>query len=365
MFERQRILVTGAAGTVGAALVEHLLTDKRYQPRQVIGLDNNESELFFTEHSHIADSRAEFFLTDVRDGDGLARFMDGIDIVFHLAGLKHVGLCERSPSDAVQTNINAVEVIIRAAKHYGVERVLFTSTDKAVNPTNVMGTSKLMAERIMTAANSYQRDEKPIFASTRFGNVLGSRGSVVPIFVRQIQTGGPVTLTDPEMTRFIMTTDEAVRLVVDSSLLARGGEVFITKMPVVRIADLAAVMIEELAPRFGYDPADIETRIIGTKPGEKLYEELMSDEETRRAVELENYFSVLPAFRGLYKTIDYGYPGMVANHVDRAYISTNEEPLGKAELLAYLRKHAILDAEMRRGGHPAKRHWPGENKEEQ
>lgn len=365
MFEQQRLLVTGAAGTVGAALIERLLTDESYAPREVVGLDNNESELFFVEQRYVGDPRAEFFLTDVRDGAALAALMDGMDIVFHVAGLKHVGLCERSPSDAVQTNVNATEAVIRAAKHHGVERVLFTSTDKAVNPTNVMGTSKLMAERIITAANSRQRGEKPLFASTRFGNVLGSRGSVVPIFVRQIQRGGPVTLTDPDMTRFIMTTDEAVRLVVDSALLARGGEVFITKMPVVRIADLAAVMIEELAPRFGYDPEDIETRIIGTKPGEKLYEELMSEEETRRAVELDAYFSVIPAFRGLYKSIAYDYPGIVSDRVDRPYVSANETPLGKKELAAYLRKHKILEAEMQRNGHPARRHWPGENKDQE
>lgn len=360
MFEKQRILVTGAAGTVGSALVDLLLKDDRYDPLGVIGLDNNESDLFFTEQRYLDDLRAEFFLTDVRDENGLARFMEGIDVVFHVAGLKHVGLCERSPSDAIQTNINAAEAIIRAAKYCGVERVLFTSTDKAVNPTNVMGTSKLMAERVMTAANSCGRGEKPIFASTRFGNVLGSRGSVVPIFARQIKQGGPVTLTDPDMTRFIMTTAEAVRLVIDSAMLARGGEVLVTKMPVVRIADLAAVMIEELAPQFGYDPADIEVTTIGTKPGEKLYEELMSDEETRRAVELERYFSVIPAFRGLYKDIDYKYPGVVSETVDRPYISATEASMDRKQIAHYLRDHQILERELDQNGHPAQRYWPGE-----
>lgn len=363
MFEQKRILVTGASGTVGAALVDRLLTDDQYQPSEVIGLDNNESELFFTEQRYIHDPRAEFFLCDVRDANGLMRVMDGVDIVFHVAGLKHVGLCERSPSDAVQTNINAAEAIVRAAKACGVERVLFTSTDKAVNPTNVMGTSKLMAERIMTAANSCSRGEKPIFASTRFGNVLGSRGSVVPIFVRQIQRGGPVTLTDPDMTRFIMTTGEAVKLVIDSALLARGGEVFITKMPVVRIEDLAAAMIGELAPRFGYDPKDIELEVIGTKPGEKLYEELMSDEETRRAVELSNYFAVMPAFRGLYKDIDYDYPDRVSDSVDRPYISASEAPMSRDALAAYLREHKILEGELAEQAHPDERHWPGDKEE--
>ncbi|MDN5935604.1 MAG: polysaccharide biosynthesis protein [Nitrosospira sp.] len=360
MFKGQRILVTGAAGTVGSKLVEALLASDHYQPEEVIGLDNNESELFFVEHRHLQDNRAQFFLADVRDENGLKRAMEGMDIVFHVAGVKHVGLCERSPAEAVQTNINATEAVIRAAKYCGVERVLFTSTDKAVNPTNVMGTSKLMAERIMTAANGLSRAEKPMFTSTRFGNVLGSRGSVVPIFTRQIQSGGPVTLTDPDMTRFIMTVDEAVRLVIDSAIHARGGEVFITKMPVVRIEDLAAVMINELAPSYGHDPADIKVTTIGTKPGEKLYEELMSDEETRRAVELENYFAVTPAFRGLYKKISYDYPDIVSADVNRPYISANEAAMTRDELANYLRQNHILDQHLPTESHPTQRYWPGE-----
>lgn len=359
MFEQQKIMVTGAAGSVGSSLVDILLSGQNYNPLEVVALDNNESDLFFLEQRHVKDRRAKFFLNDVRDEPGLSRLMEGIDIVFHVAGLKHVALCERSPSDAVQTNINSAEAIVRAAKYCQVERVIFTSTDKAVNPTNVMGTSKLMAERIMTAANSSGRRGKPIFASTRFGNVLGSRGSVVPIFVRQIQQGGPVTLTDPDMTRFVMTTAEAVRLVIDSALLAQGGEVLITKMPVVRIADLADVMIEELAPRFGYDSGDIEVTTIGTKPGEKLYEELMSGEETRRAVELEHYFSVIPAFRGLYKDIDYDYPGVISTTVDRPYISATEPSMDREQLARYLREHEILERELEHNGHPAQRHWPG------
>jgi FlaA1/EpsC-like NDP-sugar epimerase len=144
------------------------------------------------------------------------------------------------------------------------------------------------------------------------------------------------------MTRFIMTLEDAVRLVMDSAFLARGGEVFVTKMPVVRIADLAAVMIEELAPRHGYRPGDIETRVIGSKPGEKLYEELLNDEETRRTVELERYFVVLPAFKAVYETIDYSYPGMIRSDVDRPYNSAVETAMNQAELRDYLLTNALL-----------------------
>jgi len=151
-------------------------------------------------------------------------------------------LCEESPRDAIQTNILGTQNVIDAAQANRVKRVLFTSSDKAVNPTNVMGTSKLMGERLMTAANAQRQGESdPLFSCTRFGNILGSRGSVIPLFKRQIGAGGPVTLTDPAMTRFIMTLEEAVQLVMDSVFLARGGEVFVTKMPVVRIARLTPI----------------------------------------------------------------------------------------------------------------------------
>ncbi len=215
---------------------------------------------------------------------------------------------------------------------------MFTSSDKAVNPTNVMGTSKLMGERLMTAANAVRRGERPIFASTRFGNVLGSRGSVIPIFKRQINKGGPVTLTDPEMTRFIMTLEEAVRLVMESVFLTMGGEVFVTKMHVLRIADLADVMAEDLSP-----DGPVPIKIIGSKAGEKLYEELMNDEETRRTLELDRYFVVVPAFKSLYADVEYSYPGVEAKGVDRPYNSANEKAMPREELREYLKQHRLLE----------------------
>ena len=151
-----------------------------------------------------------------------------------------------------------------------------------------------MAERLISAANAFTRNNNQVFASTRFGNVLGSRGSVVPIFHQQIANGGPVTLTNAEMTRFIMTLSQAVRLVINSVFAAKGGEVFVTKMPVVKIADLAKAMIRELAPRYGWKPDEVAVDIVGSKPGEKMYEELMNEEELRRSVELRSYFSITP-----------------------------------------------------------------------
>ncbi|MBO8132161.1 MAG: SDR family NAD(P)-dependent oxidoreductase [Candidatus Marinimicrobia bacterium] len=341
IFDGKHVLVTGASGTVGKELVRQL--SERFYPAEIRAIDNNESGLFFLDQNYYQDHRVRCFLGDVRDRDTLVNIMQGIDIVIHTAALKHVILCEKSPWDAVETNILGIHNIIQAATSCGVERVLFTSSDKAVNPTNVMGTSKLMGERLMTAANAKKfGGNGPVFFSTRFGNVLGSRGSVIPIFKQQIAKGGPVTLTDYRMTRFIMTLSEAVSLVLKSVELAMGGEVFVSKMPVVKIKDLAEIMIEILAPTYGYRPSDIEIIEIGAKPGEKLYEELMSLEETRRAMELRDMFVVLPAFRSVYEDIKYDYKGIVRSKVERPYNSSTEQPMTKEDLRNYLITHKLV-----------------------
>jgi len=346
-----RVLVTGCAGTVGRNLLAELVHGG-YGPAEVLGVDNNETELFFQEQEYLGHPNVHFRLGDVRDVDSLHQLFKGIGVVFHCAGYKHVVMCERAPFEAVQTNIHGVQNVILAATANRVGRVLFTSTDKAVNPTNVMGTSKLMGERLMTAANSTHRGEGSLFSSTRFGNVLGSRGSVIPIFAEQIRRGGPVTITDERMTRFIMSVEESARLVLDSVRLMCGGEVFVTKMPIIRIADLAAVMIAELAPRFGRDPAAVRLEKIGSKSGEKLGEELMTAEETRRAVELERYFAITPAFRGIYREIDYRYPAQLDRPVDRPYISDHGPFMDRAQLRALLLRHNLLEPDREPAAQP-------------
>jgi FlaA1/EpsC-like NDP-sugar epimerase len=355
-FKNKRVLVTGVCGTVGRELALQLNAD--FSVMELIGIDNNESELFFLEQRMAKRGNARFFLADIRDKAKLSRKMKHVDIVFHTAAFKHVILCERSPFEAVQTNILGVQNVITAAIENSIEKIVFTSSDKAVNPTSVMGTSKLMGERLMTAANNTCENMTSLFVSTRFGNVLGSRGSVIPIFKEQIRQGGPVTLTDPDMTRFIMSIKEAVRLVIESAVLAKGGEVFITKMPVIRIKDLAEVMIDELAPRYGHSPGAISVEIIGTKPGEKMYEELMNEEETRRAFELERYFVVKPAFNGSSSDVEYYYPQVVNTTVQNPYNSANEEPLTKAALAEFLAENDLLCVDADESAHPAERHWP-------
>ncbi len=338
IFKNKRIIVTGAAGSVGSALIRRLLT---YAPEGVWGLDNDETGLFT-----LGNELGQGFvpvLGDVRDRDKLVRSFHGMDVVFHAAALKHVPLCEHHPLEAVQTNILGVQNVIYGAMEKNVGLVVYTSTDKAVNPPNVMGTSKLMGEQLIKAANVVDRRKGMIFTSTRFGNVLGSSGSVLPIFREQIRKGGPVTLTDSEMTRFIMDIDKAVDLVLEAAMLARGGEVLITKMNTVRIADLAQVMIDELAPKFGLDPANIAIEEIGTRPGEKLYEELMNSEEVRRSIELENHFVVLPALTDMYQSSLDDYPGIVNSRVEREYHSANEVAMKPDELRRYLVDTGLLD----------------------
>lgn len=340
-FEQKVMMVTGGCGTVGYELTRQLVNN--FNAKEIIVIDNNESELFFVENYFSKDKNAKFYLADIRDQAKLFELMENVDIIFHAAAFKHVHLCERSPFEAVLTNIMGVQNIISAARSRSVEKVIFTSTDKAVNPTSVMGTSKLMGERLITAASSNSHTGKTIFASTRFGNVLGSRGSVIPLLKEQIKRGGPVTLTDPNMTRFIMSIQEAVALILESSELAKGGEVFITKMPIVKIKDLVEVMIEVMAPKYGHDPKDVHILITGPRPGEKMFEELMNSEETRRTLELEKYFVVLPALKPNYQDIQYEYENVRQTKIKIPYNSDSGKAVSRGELKKMLFKSELFD----------------------
>lgn len=333
------ILITGAAGTVGREIVRQLIA---FQPRELRLLDNNETDLFFLKEEY-KDSNIFCFLGDIKDKEKVEKHAYGAEIVIHCAAFKHVTLCEYNPFSTVQTNIVGVENIIQAATACGVQHVLLTSSDKAVNPTNVMGASKLMGEKLITAANAINYRNGGIFSSTRFGNVVGSKGSVVPLFLKQIAGGGPVTLTDRRMSRFIMSVAEAASLVLKSITLARGGEVFVTKMPVVRIPDLAQVMIDLLARRYGHRPADIKVVEIGAKPGEKLFEELMSSEEITRSLELRDMFVITPAFKSIYEKIDYNYPEIVSERVPKPYISTSGKAMTRGAIKKFLIDHKVVD----------------------
>ncbi len=261
--------------------------------------------------------------------------MQGADFCIHTAALKHVGLCEDSPEQAIQTNILGTQNIIRCATESALQKVIFTSSDKAVNPTNVMGASKLMAEKLITAANSRSNSHGTVFATTRFGNVLNSSGSVLPVFRKQISNGYPITLTDERMTRFIMTLSEAADLVIRSVELARGGEIFVMKMPVARISDIAHVMRDKLAP-----PDGVEIIEVGSRPGEKLFEGLLSEEEVRRSFEIDLFYVIMPPFistlSGLHDYID------TSQQITRAYTSRESTALSRQELLAFFDKNGLF-----------------------
>jgi FlaA1/EpsC-like NDP-sugar epimerase len=356
MFKDKRVLVTGCCGTVGSELIRQLSNSGGAGNVEIVGIDIREESLFFQEQEYIGSNNVNFLIVDIRDEYELSKVMSGIDVVFHTAALKHVVMTERSPEQVVKTNILGVQNVVRAALAKGVSKVLFTSSDKAVNPTSVMGTSKLMGERIFSAANTMD-DNGTVFSSTRFGNVLGSSGSVIQVFHNQLAMGKNISLTHSGMTRFVMSVEQSVELVLSSVEMARGGEVFVTKMPVIAIRDLAQAMIEELAVDYGRKVDEVFIEEVGINAGEKVYEELMSDEETRRAIELENYYCIFPAFKGFYKDYDYESYGVVKEAVDSSYVSSDQTLLSITEIRKFLRSYDLL----RKPKHlQIERYWPGD-----
>jgi FlaA1/EpsC-like NDP-sugar epimerase len=287
----KNILVTGGAGSIGSQISRKLLGLKTNVVRI---LDIDEAEQFELAQELVPHPNIRFLMGDVRDKERMKRAMENIDIVFHAAALKHVPSCEYSPFEAVKTNVLGTQNVIEAAIDAEVEKFIAISTDKAVNPVNVMGATKLLAEKLTISANYYKGPRKTAFSCVRFGNVLGSSGSVIPVFVKQIKKGGPITITDPEMTRFVMTMQRAVELVLKATKMAAGGEIFIFKMPAVRVGDLAEAVTEALAQKYGYRANEIKTKITGIRPGEKFHEELMTEEESVWAEETEEMFIVRP-----------------------------------------------------------------------
>jgi len=332
-YRGRRICVTGGAGTVGAELVRQIVT--RHEPEVVRVFDHDEAGLVALERRLRDQSpRLRFLLGDIRDRSRLERVLEDIDVVFHTAAVKHVPLCEYNPFEAVRTNLVGTQNLVEAARAQDVERVVFTSTDKAVDPVSVMGASKLMAEKLLQAAAISRGRSRTVFASTRFGNVLDSRGSVVQVFREQIARGGPVTVTHADMTRYLMSLADAANLVLQAGHRAEGGQIWVLKMPVVRINDLARVMIAELAPRFGRDPAQVEVHFIGPRPGEKTYEELVGHHELALAESRDGYW-VLRAANAQSPTTDGArLPG--TGRSDR------EPPLNSDEIALLLHRAGVF-----------------------
>ena len=260
-FKNKVILVTGGTGSIGSEIVRTLLKFPVKQVR-IFSRDEYKQFLLEQEFKDLPVGRVGFLIGDIRDRDRVLLAMEGVDIVFNAAAMKHVPLCEYNPFEAVKTNVMGTQNLVDAARASNIMKFIHVSTDKAAMPINVMGATKLLAEKIAVSAEHYKGSHKTIFCAVRFGNVFGSRGSAVPLFCEQIRNGGPVTLTDVSMTRFMMQIPQAVELVLKAALLSRGEELFVLKMPVMRMEDLVKAMIEILAPTFGHKPSDIKIKMI-------------------------------------------------------------------------------------------------------
>jgi UDP-N-acetylglucosamine 4,6-dehydratase len=280
-WQDQTVLVTGGTGSFGRKLVQIMLQE--YHPKKLIIYSRDELKQHEMRVGGLDHPSLRYFIGDVRDQSRLRRAFNGVDIVVHAAALKQVPACEYNPLEAVKTNIDGAANIIEAAIDAGVKRVLALSTDKAVNPVNLYGATKLVAEKLFVQANAYRGTGPTHFSCVRYGNVVGSRGSVIPLFLQQRQTGR-ITVTDPRMTRFWITLDQGVRFVIDCIARMHGGEVFVPKIPSMRMMDL----VQAIAPH-----AEIEA--IGIRSGEKLHEALISDDEARQTIELEDMYIVQPS----------------------------------------------------------------------
>ena len=275
------ILVTGGTGSFGKKFVEIMLNE--YHPAKLIVFSRDELKQHEMRVAGFDHPSLRYFIGDVRDVDRLRRAMHGVDIVVHAAALKQVPACEYNPMEAVKTNILGSSNVVDAALDAGVQKVLALSTDKAVNPVNLYGATKLAAEKLFVQSNAYAGGMATRFSCVRYGNVVGSRGSVVPIFLQQ-RSNGRLTVTDQRMTRFWLTLEQGVRFVIRRIEQMRGGEVFVPKIPSMNLADLAKAIAPEAQLEF-----------VGIRPGEKLHEVLISEDEARGTVELEDMFVVQPS----------------------------------------------------------------------
>ncbi|WP_187386488.1 UDP-N-acetylglucosamine 4,6-dehydratase family protein [Paenibacillus ihumii] len=293
MYKGKKILITGGTGTIGKQLTRRLLKE---EPSVIRIFSRDEFKQFeMAQEYQKYTSQLRFLIGDVRDQQRLIRAMEEIDYVFHCAAMKHVPACEYNPFEAVQTNVIGTQNVIQAAIENKVKKVLFTSTDKAISPTNTYGATKLTAERLISAAEFQKGAKSTVFSSVRFGNVMGSRGSVIPLFKKQILEQRKITITDPNMLRYMMTPGQAIELILKANKLAKGGEVFVLKMPLIRMGDLAEVVIEEIKAQYGITEK-ISIEEIGLRPGEKRFEELMTDDEVSIAYETEEMFVITPQF---------------------------------------------------------------------
>ena len=322
-FKNQTLMITGGTGSFGSTVLKHFL-DSDLKEIRIFSRDEKKQDdmrhALQARHPDLA-GKVKFYIGDVRNMRSVQDAMSGVDYIFHAAALKQVPSCEFFPMEAVRTNVEGTDNVLHAAVEAGVERIVCLSTDKAAYPINAMGISKAMMEKVI-GANARVAAGKTTICCTRYGNVMCSRGSVIPLFIDQIQAGNPITITDPSMTRFLMNLDEAVDLVMFAFEHGEPGDLFVQKSDATTIADLAKA-VQKL---FG----DTGTRVIGTRHGEKLFETLMTNEECTRSIDMGKYFRVLPDGRDL-NYDKFFVKGQVRTMATEAYTSHNTRRLNVDE----------------------------------
>ncbi len=329
IFRNKKILVTGGTGSFGHQIVDRLL---KLNPAEIRIFSRDEEKQHRMMYEYRNNPKLRFIIGDVRIKESLKSAMRDVDIVFHAAALKQVPSCEYNVFESVRTNIIGAHNVIESAKEENIEKVIAISTDKAVEPVNVMGMCKAIQERLFVSANLHKDGKRTVFACVRYGNVLGSRGSVIPLFRHQIDHDEDLTLTDKRMTRFILTLNEAIDLVFSSVKYSVGGEIFVLKNPAHTVLDLAEVMLEESGKT-------LKIREVGIRPGEKLHETLVSPTESWRTVEKDNLYIILPQIK--IKEIEERYKGFKKKDLFR-FSSDKAKMLGKEELKALLKKEGWL-----------------------
>jgi UDP-glucose 4-epimerase len=326
MFKDNVLMITGGTGSFGKAVLERFLATQVSEIRIFSRDEKKQEEMRIS----LNNEKLKFYIGDVRDYGSIHQAMKGVDSVFHAAGLKQVPSCEFYPMEAVRTNVIGAENVMSAAIDNGVRRVVVLSTDKAVYPINAMGLSKAMMEKLMVAKARMQDTNETVLCATRYGNVIGSRGSVIPLFIRQLKEGKPLTITDPKMTRFFMSLEDSVDLVLHAYEHGQQGDIFVQKAPASTIADLAEALRELF-------PGDNAVKVIGTRHGEKLYETLVSREEMARAEDIGRYYRIPADNRDLNYNV-FVTDGELRISELEDYTSHNTERLDVHEVKALLMK---------------------------
>ena len=334
-FKDKTLLITGGTGSFGNKMLRYFLNNTDISEIRVFSRDEEKQDRMRNE---LCDSRVKFFIGDVRDFDSVNRAMKGVDMVFHAAALKQVPSCEFFPMEAVKTNIMGADNVLNAAGNNGVEKVVVLSTDKAVYPINAMGMTKALMEKLMMA-KARSNGGKTIYCATRYGNVMASRGSVIPLFVKQIKENKDITVTDPNMTRFLMSLDESVDLVLYAYENAKSGDIFVQKAPASTIMDLALALQKIFK-------AKNKIKIIGSRHGEKLYETLVNREEMAKAEDLDNFFRIPLDSRDL-NYAKYFIQGDKQISKEEDYTSHNTKRLNVDEVVDKLLKLDFIQNEIK------------------